>query len=123
MEPPNLIGGAQALYVFIQAQLQEVHNAMATMTADITALRNTTMSAAVNEEMQNRFAATDHKINTINRRMEVTAQAWETKLNTLSSIVAAMGTGGTGKKKDITESKPVNNLKEFGGGDREQFRE
>ena len=30
--------------------------------------------------------------------------------------------GGT-RKKDITESKPVNNMKEFGGGSREQFRE
>ena len=33
METPQSTGEAQALYVFAQAQLLEVHNAMATMTA------------------------------------------------------------------------------------------
>ena len=41
----------------------------------------------------------------------------------MPTLVTALGTGGSGKNNYITESKPVNKLKEFGGGDTEQFRE
>ena len=117
MEVPQLTGEALALYGFIQAQLQEVHNTMTAMAADIAA-------AAVNQETQNRFATIDQGMNAASQRIEQASQTWEARFGTLTNLVTAMGAGGTGRRKvDITESKPVNNMKEFGGGDREQFRE
>ena len=41
MEPPQLTGEALALYTFVQAQLQEIHNA----------------AAAVNQETENRLTS------------------------------------------------------------------
>ena len=108
MEPPQLAGEAFALYNFVQAQLQEVQIA----------------AAAVNPEIQNRLAAMEKGITAVNQRIDLASQTCETKFGSMAALVNAMGAGGIEKKKvDITESKPVNNLKEFGGGDREQFRE
>ena len=59
----------------------------------------------------------------MSQKNDAAAQATEIKLNTLSAVVASGDLRGVPRKKDITESKPVNKLKEFGGGDREQFRE
>ena len=108
MEPPQLTGEALALYNFVQAQFQEVHNA----------------AAAVNQGTQNRLAVMEKGITAVNQRIDMASQTWETKFGSMAALVNAMGAGGIDKKKvDVTESKPVNNLKEFGGGDREQFRE
>ena len=100
MEPPQLTGEALALYVFVQAQLQEIQN----------------LAAAVNQETQNRLTSTENGITAVNQRIDLASQTWETKFGSMTATVNAMGTGGGDKKRvDITESKPVNNLKEFGG--------
>ena len=108
MEPPQLTGEALILYGFIQAQLQEVHNTMTAMAADIAA-------AAVNQELQNRFAVMEQGMTAVGQRIELASQTWESMFGTMTALVTMMGAGGTDKNKvDITESKPVNNLKEFG---------
>ena len=105
------------MHGFIQAYLQGVHNTMTALAADIAA-------TAVTQETQNRFTAMEQGMTAVGQRIEMASQTWEARFGTLSALVTTMGAGGTDKKKvDITESKPVNNLKEFGGGDREQFRE
>ena len=55
MEPPQLTGEALALYTFVQAQLQEVHNA----------------AAAVNQETQNRLAAVEKGVTALNQRIDM----------------------------------------------------
>ena len=78
----------------------------------------------MNQETQNRLTSTENGITAVSQRIDMASQTWETKFGSMTATVNAMGTGGWDKKRvDITESKPVNNLKEFGGGDREQFRE
>ena len=107
MEVPNLTGEALALYNFVQAQLQVVNN-------DITALRTSLQSAAAKEEMQQRFATTDQGINAMSQKIDASAQSTEMKLNACAAVVASGDLRGPPRKKDITESKPANKLKEFG---------
>ena len=112
MATPQVTGEALALHGMIQAQLQEVHNAMATMAADIAAVR----LAVANEETRNRIAAIEQGMGTVNQHMELTAQTWETRCTAMSALVAAMTPSGTDRKNASSEFKPVDKLKEFGGG-------
>ena len=99
MEPPQRTGESLALYNFVQSQLTELQN----------------VAAAVNQETQNRLTSVEHGITAVNQRIDMASQTWETKFGSMTATVNAMGAdGGYTKKVDITESKPVNNLKEFG---------
>ena len=82
----------------------------------MTALRASVQSAAPNHEIQQRFTVIVPGLNTMNQKIGTTMHTVEMRASALSTAVPH-------RKHYIPESGPVNNLKEFGGGHREQFRE
>ena len=120
MAVPALAGETLALYNHMQEQIQGI---VGTLNADIAALRNMITAAAVEADVTQRFVTADQGMSMLNQRLDTTSQAIEIRIETLTALMAAGGARGAARKVDITESKPANKLKDFGGGDREQFRE
>ena len=115
-----MTGEVLQLYNYMQEQKQGI---IGTFTAEMASVRTVAMAAAVDADMNQKLNNADQGIVAVNQKLEKAVQSMETQMGTLMALMTTSGTKGHAKKVDITESKPINNLKEFGGGDREQFRE
>ena len=93
---------------------EQIQGIVGTLNADIAALRNMITAAAVEAYVTQRFVTADQGMNMLNQRLDTTAQAIEIRIETLTALMAAGGARGAARKVDITESKPLNTLKDFG---------
>ena len=78
---------------------------------EIATLRTSLQSTAANEELQQRFATADQGMQAMIQKIDAASQATEATLNVFATVVAADDANGSNRKREITESKPINKLK------------